>query len=219
MDNKKYSILIWSLIALGIIGIVLGMIAVVSYKSGGPQGNSGNLTEPVNSSDWIRGSKDAKVVLVEYSDFQCPACDYFYSQVKQLEKDFDGKIAVVYRYFPLEQVHKNARLSARAAEAAGRQGKFWEMHDLLFENQNAWAESSNAIQAFDSYAQSLGLDMNKFNRDINSSDIDVKINNDYQSGVNSGVQGTPTFFINGKQIENPQSYDAFKSIIEAELNK
>lgn len=215
---KKYTILVWGLIILGIAGIVLAMVAIVSHQPA-TQNALKDLITPVSASDYIRGSKDAKVVLVEYSDFQCPACGYYYTQVKQLETDFNGNIAVVYRYFPLEQIHKYARSSARVAEAAGRQGKFWEMHDLLFTNQNAWANSSDAASLFLSYAQSLGLDINKFSADLNSSDIDNKINSDYQDGIKQGIAGTPTFFVNGKQIENPASYDAFKDIIQQELNK
>lgn len=215
---NKYSILVWGLIILGIAGIVLAIFAIVTNNSG-TQGNPANLITSVSDLDWVRGPKDAKVVLVEYSDFQCPACAYYYSQVKKLEVDFNGKLKVVYRYFPLEQIHKYARLSARVAESAGKQGKFWEMHDLLFNNQDAWTNSPDATPLFASYAQSLNLDINKFVQDVNSSNIDNKINSDYEDGTKQGILGTPTFFINGKQISSPSSYEEFKKIIETEISR
>ncbi|PIR44083.1 disulfide bond formation protein DsbA [Candidatus Wolfebacteria bacterium CG10_big_fil_rev_8_21_14_0_10_31_9] len=215
---SKYSILVWGLIILGIAGIVLAIFAIVTNNSG-TQSNPANLITPVSDLDWVRGVKDAKVVLVEYSDFQCPACAYYYFQVKKLETDFNGKLKVVYRYFPLEQIHKYARLSARVAESAGKQGKFWEMHDLLFNNQEAWTNSPDATPLFASYANELNLDMNKFVQDINSFDIDNKINSDYEDGAKQGILGTPTFFVNGKKMGNIGSYEEFKKIIGIEINK
>lgn len=193
-------------------------IFAIATNESGPQNTLGVLTVPVSDSDWIRGQKNAEVVIVNYSDFQCPACAYYYEQVKQLEEEFGGQIAVVYRHFPLEQTHKYARLAARVAEASGRQGKFWEMHDMLFINQQAWSENSDPSILFASYAGALGMDMDKFMKDVNSADIDNKISGDYQGGIGAGIQGTPTFFVNGKQIENPRSYEEFKAIIQLEIN-
>ena len=191
------------------------MIGIVSQK---PDDSSVALPAPVSADDWIKGSPAAKAVLVEYSDFQCPACKYFFSQVKQLESDFGDKIAFVYRYFPLEAIHKYALLSAQAAEAAGKQGKFWEMHDLIFQNQEQWADSGNALDNFVSYAQTLNLDVDKFKSDINSPEITDKIKKMEQSALAADLKGTPTFFLNGNQI-SPQSYGEFKQLIENELNK
>ncbi len=213
MTNKFQQILIWGLIILGLGAIVLGMIGIVSKKP------EGVLINPVNSNDWVRGNKNAKVVLVEYSDFQCPACAYYSGMVKNLERDFLNDLAVVYRHFPLEQIHKYAKLSAQAAEAAGKQGKFWEMHDVLFEKQSEWSVSDDALQNFISYAQTLGLDINRFQTDLNSKDIEDRIQKNIISAYDQKLAGTPTFFLNGKQIQNPKDYEEFKRLIEGEINK
>jgi protein-disulfide isomerase len=213
MDNNKLQqILVWVLIVIGLAAIVLGMVGVVSQKS-----KLGTLINPINSSDWIRGDKNAKVQLVEYSDFQCPACGYFYGLTKNLEKDFPKDLVIVYRNFPLEQVHKYARLAAQSAIAAGIQGKFWEMHDILFEKQAEWSVSSDARINFIAYAKILGLNVNKFKIDIDSKEVSDKIQGDLTDGNNQSIQGTPTFFLNGKQIANPQNYDEFKKLIEEGL--
>lgn len=212
-NNKAQSILIWVLIVIGLGAIVLGMVGIVSQKS-----KLGALITPANSGDWIKGDKNSKVVLVEYSDFQCPACEYFYGIVKNLEKDFPENFAVVYRNYPLSQ-HKYGELAAKAAEAAGIQGKFWEMHDVLFEKQSEWSESGDALKNFASYAQILGLNADKFNTDINSKEVSDKIQNDLADGNNQNIQGTPTFFINGKEIKSPGNYEEFKAVIEKEINK
>ena len=213
MTNKFQQILIWGLILVGLGAIVLGMIGIVSKKT------EGTLINPVNSSDWIRGNRNAKVVLVEYSDFQCPACAYYSSLVKNLERDFLNDLAVVYRHFPLEQIHKYAKLAAQAAEAAGKQGKFWEMHDIIFEKQSEWSISDNALQNFISYAKVLGLDINKFQTDLNSKDVEEKIQKDTVSAYDQKLAGTPAFFLNGKQISNPRDYEEFKNLIQKEISK
>ncbi|MEK7149867.1 MAG: thioredoxin domain-containing protein [Patescibacteria group bacterium] len=213
MTNKFQQILIWGLIILGLGAIVLGMIGIVSKKT------EGTLINPVNSSDWIRGNRNAKVVLVEYSDFQCPACAYYSGMVKNLERDFLNDLAVVYRHFPLEQIHKYAKLSAQAAEAAGKQGKFWEMHDVLFEKQSEWSVSDDALQNFISYAQTLGLDINRFQTELNSRDVEDRIQKNIVSAYNQKLAGTPTFFLNGKQISNPRDYEEFKNLIQKEISK
>ena len=181
-----------------------------------------NPTSSVNTiipSDQIKWNREAKVVLIEYSDFQCPACAAYYSVLKQVAADFKSDVAFVYRHFPLRQIHQNSELAVRAAEAAGKQGKFWEMHDLLFENQKEWSSEKNAGQFFVRYAESLSLNTTQFETDINSSEINDKVNNDYQSGVSFSVNATPTFFLNGEKLQNPRTYDEFKSLLEKALSK
>lgn len=214
--NNKYSILVWGLIILGIIGIVFGMIAVVTKNSGNP-GNA--LVRPVDSGDWISGPREAKAILVEYSDFQCSACQYYYFILKKLENDFPQQLQVVYRYFPLEQIHKYSKLSAQAAEASGKQGKFWEMHNLLFEKQNEWSVSPDAESNFIIYAQILNLDVNKFRSDLNSKETEDRIQKDVLSAYEMKLAGTPAFFLNGKQILNPRDYEEFKGIVQKEIGK
>lgn len=164
-------------------------------------------------SDQVKGARNGKTLLVEYSDFQCPACGAYYPLVKQLTQDFEGKIAIVYRHFPLHQ-HEHAEIAAHAAEAAGAQGKFWEMHDMLFEHQKDWSSQNSTKDMFIQYAESLGLDRARFITDIDSKEIANKVKEEYQSGIDADVTSTPTFFLNGKKLDTPRSYDEFKTVIE-----
>ena len=205
---------------LGIIIAVGAVVALGIFLMRAPapdeSGSTGELAA-VNETDWIKGATSSAVVLIEYSDFQCPACQAYFPALKQLAEEFGDQITFVYRHFPLRQIHFNAEAAARAAEAAGRQGKFWEMHDKLFENQTAWANDSDAFSLFSAYAESLGLDPAKFEADFNSQEVADKVENDYRSGIQAGVNSTPTFFINGSRISNPRSIDQFRSILEREL--
>lgn len=219
-NNKGYSFLVWGLIILGIAGILLGMFAVFSGKSGNPSGAPlATISNQINADDHVRGTGNGKVTLIEYSDFQCPACAYFSGQTKQLVADFGDKINFVYRYFPLESIHKYAMLSSQAAEAAGLQGKFWEMGDMLFTNQTKWEASDDAQSIFVSYAAALKLDVKKFTEDLNSASVIARVKKDESDATNIGLQGTPTFFIDGKQIVNPNSYADFKALIQNEINQ
>ncbi|MBI2024821.1 MAG: DsbA family protein [Candidatus Harrisonbacteria bacterium] len=206
---------IWSF-AIAIVGLALFGLIKLGINSAPNQ--SASLIDAVSPKDWGKGAEEAKVVLVEYSDFQCPACGAYYPLLKRLSQEFTGQIKFVYRHFPLSQIHANAEPAARAAEASGKQGKFWEMHDLIFENQTNWSNQKNAEVAFISYAQSLQLDIERFKTDLNSQEVKESVANDYQSGIRSKVNGTPTFFLNGQKIQNPRSYDEFKNIIEQAIN-
>ena len=198
----------WLLTVVVLVGAVWGMIKLA--------GRSGQQTPlsigSVSESDWTRGSKEARAVLIEYGDFQCPACGAYFPIVKRLEEEFGADLQFVYRHFPLRQIHKNAQLAAQAAEAAGKQSKFWEMHDKLFENQPAWSNSSDAESLFIQYAQSLGLNIDQFKDDLDLNAVEDKVKNDYASGADVGVNSTPTFFLNGKQIK-PKDYDEFRNLI------
>jgi protein-disulfide isomerase len=150
------------------------------------------LTTPINKRDHVRGSPDAPVQLVEYGDFECPYCGAAYRVVKKLEKDLADTLAVVFRQFPLVNVHPHAQLAAEAAEAAGAQGRFWEMHDVLFEHQDALAPADLM-----KYAAALHLDLKRFASDLSAHAFLSKIGDDMRGGLQSGVKGTPTFFVNG----------------------
>lgn len=168
------------------------------------------------------GPKDAKVVMVEYADFQCPGCGVAYAPLNKLFDQYKDKMLFVYRYFPLEQIHKNALSSAKAAYAASLQGKFWEMHDQLFAHQQAWSESDNANQLFDDYAKAIGLNMDQYHKDLNDPKTEKFVKDSEQSAGDIGVNSTPTIFINGKQMTgfNPLTgSDDLKKIIDAELKK
>jgi protein-disulfide isomerase len=209
--QKTARVLLWSFIILFVAGTI-GLMVMQASK--GPVAKFvGGSVKPADDNDWVKGAplKDAKVTLIEYSDFECPACGAYYPFVKQLAQEFKN-LSIVYRHFPLPQ-HANARVAAQAAEAAGKQGKFWEMHNLLFDNQDIWSRSSFAAETFNAYAQTLSLDIEKFKADFNSSETKTKIEADYQGG-SSAIDGTPTFFLNDKKIQNPQNYEDFRSIIQ-----
>ncbi len=156
--------------------------------------------------------------MIEYSDFQCPACKAYSPIAKQIADEFKDKIAFVYRHFPLPQ-HQNAQKAAYSAESAGNQGKFWEMHDLLFKNQDNWSNKSNADELFLSYAKELKLDEEQFKKDMESKTIKEKIDTDLSNGQKAGVNSTPFFFLNGQKLDNPQNFETFKKIIEEALKE
>jgi protein-disulfide isomerase len=209
--TKTTRVLLWSFIII----FVAGTIALMSMQASKNTDAEfvGGSVKSANETDWVKGAPlaESKVVLTEYSDFQCPACKAYYPFLKKLGEEFKN-LSIVYRNFPLSQ-HANAWPAAQAAQAAGKQGKFWEMHDMLFDNQDNWARSTSPEGIFTDYSQTLGLDIEKFKTDFNSSETKNKIQTDYQGGA-SEVDGTPTFFLNDKKIKSPQNYDELRDIIQ-----
>jgi len=176
-----------------------------------------NETGGVKNGNYLPATSSAKVTLVEFGDYECPACGEYNPIIKQLLADFSGKINFVFRNFPLTQ-HANAFISSQAAEAAGLQGKFWQMHDKLYESVNDWSASSDAKSIFIGYAQALGLDVNKFKTDIDSSAVKNKIQNDTNNGNLINLSETPTFYLNGVKIGSlTGNYADFKKIISGQL--
>jgi protein-disulfide isomerase len=165
------------------------------------------LRVPVNDSDHVHGPKDAPIELVEYGDFQCPHCRQAFPVLELLRENLGNELRLVYRHFPITEVHPHALNAARAAEAAGRQGRFWEMHALLFKNQEALDPDS-----LTGYAAALGLDMEQWAGDSESDPVEAKIRADFQSGVRSGANGTPAFFLNGYRYDGDSDY---ASLLEA----
>lgn len=161
----------------------------------------------------IQGVKDAKTYLVEFSDFQCPACGAFYPKVKEIVEKNKDKMVFAYRHFPLDQ-HKQALPAALAAEAAGEQGKFWEMHDYIFENQESLSE-----QMLLESAEKLGFDKAKFETAFKEKKYQDKINKDLSDGAKFGVNSTPTFFLNGKKLDLFSQSDLEKAVSQAIENK
>lgn len=174
---------------------------------------------PVSKTDFVKGEEKAKVTLIEYADFQCPACASYFPLVKMLSLEFSKDLRVVYRFFPLTTIHKNAMISAQAAYAAGLQNKFWEMHDMLFENQNSWANLSDPKDTFFEYAKDLELDLAKFKTDAALTSTENFIKDAVRNATALGVNSTPTFFVNNTHIKNPAGYDEFKKIIQDALTK
>jgi protein-disulfide isomerase len=159
------------------------------------------LTPPVSADDYAQGPTTAAVTLVEYGDFECPYCGQAYPIVKAVQGQFGNQLRFVWRNFPLTQVHPHAEGAAEAAEAAGAQGAFWPMHDLLFEHQDALGE-----RFYVQCATALGLDVDRFRRDLADHAYAGRVREDFMTGVRSGVNGTPTFFINGRRHDG--SWDA-----------
>lgn len=204
----------WVIVILVMVGTV-GLIIWAANQSSNP--TTRHLSQPVGETDWRAGKLDAKVVLVEYGDFQCPACAQYYPIVKQVLDNYKDKIVFSFRHFPLSQ-HPNAKPAAYAAEAAGQQGKFWEMYDLLYANQTAWANLPDAASLFDSYAATLQLNLDQFKKDVAGDAVRQKVDAGYQSGLDSGVSATPTFFLNNTAIF-PRDYNEFKGALDAALKQ
>ena len=150
------------------------------------------LTLPVGLRDHIQGLDTAPVTLVEYGDYECPYCGDAYPIVKQVQKNLGSKLRFIFRNFPITQIHPHAQHAAEAAEAAAAQNKFWEMHDYLYEHQHALDDNH-----LEKYASRLGLDITQFNHDMASHAYAQRVREDFLSGVRGGVNGTPTFYING----------------------
>lgn len=164
--------------------------------------------------DPVKGQANAPVTMIEFSDFQCPFCGRFFQQtLSKIEENYikTGKVKFVYRDFPLS-FHPQAQAAAEAAECADEQGKFWEMHDKIFQNQQSMSEES-----YKKWAEEIGLDTEKFNNCLDTGKYAQEVQKDFQDGQKAGVSGTPTFFINGKKIVGAQPYQVFQQAIEAEL--
>ena len=160
-----------------------------------------SLTLPAGDRDHAQGPAAAPITLVEYGDYECPHCGAAYPVVKKLQKKLGKSLRFIYRNFPLTSIHPHAERAAEAAEAAGAQGKFWEMHDWIFEHQDT-LEAADLLKA----AKALGLDPKKFASEMESEAYLPRVKEDFKSGIRSGVNGTPTFFINGARHDRPPSY-------------
>lgn len=196
---------------------VVGAVVLVSgrgEKAAAP-GEAPRVAGAVTEADWTKGAREAPAVLIEYGDFQCPACRAYYPVVKELSGELKERLLVAYRHFPLRQPHPQAQLAAQAAEAAGRQGKFWEMHDVLFERQGDWANNNEARAIFGRYAEELGLDRGRWEADLEEAAIRDKIESDYRSGLTARVDSTPTFFLNGEKLQGFRNFDEFRERIRA----
>ena len=213
------------LIGIGIATLVI--VVGAAFMFGGSTSSTKDATNPKITKDQekllIRGDSyqkkvdGAKITLVEFGDFECPACGAAYPVVTQLLNDYKGKINFVFREFPLPS-HPNGPIGAEAAEAAGANGKFFEMYDALYQNQKEWGEDKNPMQFFEKYAKLIGLDVEKFKADVNSKKFDARIQKDIADGNSLGVNATPTFFLNGEKITGGLPYNDFKAKFDAILN-
>lgn len=199
------------------IFLIVGFLSAVYLLTGKSSNVTYDEAKTISSKDQAKWSKDNKNILVEYSDFQCPACKFFHQEIQKIEasqsSDFavTQKITYVYRHFPLSQ-HPNAKLAAYASEAASRQSKFYQMADLIFTKQEEWANLDNPQEFFINLAEELKLDIEKFKKDIEAKDIQEKVQEDINSGSKLGVNSTPTFYLNGKKVEIT-SFEEFKKLL------
>ena len=166
----------------------------------------------INSNDHIYGNPNATLELVEYGDYECPYCGRAYPIVKDIKLKLDGDLKFVFRNFPLSKIHPHAVMAAVATEAAGSQGKFWEMHDIVFENQKS-LDKENIIH----FAGLIGLDVDRFKLDIQDKILSEKVEKDFEGGLRSGVNRTPTFFINGEKFEGDWSDGELLDFLRSQL--
>jgi protein-disulfide isomerase len=165
------------------------------------------------------GPADAPVILEEFGDFECPPCGLLHPVLQTMEKEFGPRMRIIFREFPLVPAHVHALAAARSAEAAGLQGKFWEMHDLLYENQKTWHDAFDARPIFESYATKIGLNMEKFRSDSSGEVVAQRIFLDGKRGHALGVTGTPTVFLNGREVPfESLAPDKLRALIQAQLN-
>lgn len=205
-------------------GILLAVIVILGgifFFTNQKNSTAPSSTKSSALTQHTKGAGTTGVTLMEYGDFQCPGCQQYEAVLEPLLAKYGDRIKFQFRYFPLVSIHPNAFGSARAAEAAGLQGKFWEMHNLLYEQNNwiQWTQSDNPQPLFNQYAQQIGLDMNRFKQDFSSSKVNDAINADLAEANRLGLTGTPTFFLDGKKIEPGDSIESFQRLIDAEIAK
>ena len=202
------------LIGVGIVTVLVVLGGVFFFSRGqGSETVSENVpfTEILKDSIHTKGEASAEAKIVEFGDFQCPACGQAYPIVKQFLKGKENKVYFVFKNFPLTQIHQNGLPAARAAKAAGKQGKYFEMHDVLYEKQSEWSGLADPTSKFTEYAKGMGLDLNRFKKDMAEA-IGV-INRDAALGKKAGVNSTPTFFINGKKYPGVLTLQALEDAV------
>jgi protein-disulfide isomerase len=211
----------------GFVVVVILAVGAAAYFSNGASTSTSDFVSttvpPITSADHITGDATSSVSVIEYGDFECPACGEWEPLMEQLRQTYGNRVEFVFRNFPLYQIHPFAMIGAQAAEAAALQGKYWQMHDLLYKDQAQWTANTTLTPAdvvsqfFNGYAQSLGLNVTQFDTDINSSSVQARVQRDITTGNAADINHTPTFFINLQQIPNPSGLAQFEQILDQEL--
>lgn len=198
---------------LGTLVLIVG-VALLFSQSTQPKIISNDLL--TKNARFFQGSANAKVTVVEFSDFQCPACKAAEPIVRQIRTQYPNDVRVVYRQFPLIEIHPNAEQAAKVGETAATFNKFWEMHDLLFDTQSDWADLDNAafMAKVDGYLDKLQIDKTEFKKRVDSQAVRDNISTDISDGNKIGLDGTPTFFVNGEQTPAPQLLSTVESLVK-----
>lgn len=204
----------WAVVGI-IIVLFFGFIVVRNNDQANAPANKD--PKPTNHT---RGAGTANVNLTEYGDFQCPACGQYFPVVEQVYEKYKDQITFQFRHFPLVSLHPNAFAASRAAEAAGKQGKFFEMYSQLYINQQVWSSSSSPTKIFEGYAKDLGINVDQYKKDFASTAVNDAINADMAAGNKLKLESTPSFVLDGKKIENPApTVEAFSQIIDEAIAK
>ena len=202
-----------TLIYVGAVAILAITALIVTYLASGPNITVPDTIDEIQETDHTLGNPDAKIILIEYSDYECPACASYESLVQAVVSEFENHIQFAYRHYPLIKIHPNAQRAIRAAEAASLQGKFWEMHEKIFQSQSEWASKPSPEETFIRYAEELELDSGQFRFDYNSRELKNLADAAFTSATKLGLTYTPTFILNGEIIPNPQSHEQFRTLI------
>lgn len=216
MLSSKYRVYVYGGIAL-LLGItILIIIALTGQKNGDV--NLPSELNKISETDHAKGNPEAKVILIEYSDFQCPACAAFASLIEDMMAEFGQHVYFAYRHFPLVG-HMNSQPAVRASEAAAKQGKFWEMHNLLFANQALWGQEPDPQNIFLEFAKTLGLNEEQFLADYGSAELVNLAKDAYDNGLKLNLSHTPTLILNGQVIINPRTKNDFRTLIREAIDK
>lgn len=203
---------------VGIVAVMVGLFAIGNNGS-----DSGTDAKPVDQATLLKPNShkigSGAITLVEFGDYQCPACASAHPNVKRLLEEYDGKITFYFRNFPLTNIHNQATIGALAAEAAGDQGKFWEMHDKLYEVQRDWSTQTDPTEKLVSYATELGLDTEKFKKALADKQFQPVITQDTNDANTLNVQGTPSFFFNGVRYMGKSDYNSLRDHVESLLKE
>lgn len=216
----------WIIFAVVVLGVFAGIIWInkSNNQTSSFNGDAAHIINAAPIADHVLGPKTQKVTFIEYGDYQCPGCGHMYQTVKDMTTKYQDKVTFIFRNFPLTSIHANALAAATAAEAAGLQGKYYEMHDMLYQTQDAWstASVSDRTRIFQNYAQQLGLDINKYKQALTSKDITDKINRDITTGRDTfHVDATPSFVLDGTKVDASVAVDptALTKLIDDAVTK
>lgn len=218
MSNKAKPIIV---IVLA-VAVAAGIAFYLSRQSTTSSASSNGTEAPVVAANpgggHIRGKATATVTLVEFGDYQCPSCGFYYPMVEELLKRYPDKVKLEFHHYPLIQVHQHALAAAMAVEAAGDQGKYWEMHDKIYQHQKEWSAAADPETQFLAYANEIGLNANQFIQSVKSPDVERRILEDIKRGSEARVEGTPSFYINGRALNPlPAGVDEFAAVIDSSV--